>query len=113
MAYPNTPVPNSIEEEATDFKVTTKRALDGTAHKRYHGGGELRKWRLTYQYLDATDQAILDTYYRTNKGEYTTDTWTHPWDASIANVKVSIAAYRRERGAGATRNITVTLQEEV
>lgn len=112
MAYPNTPAPNSIEEVGTDFRVTTKRALDGTPHKRYHGGGELRKWKLEYNYLDSAGQATLDAYYRTNKADYITDTWSHPTDTSAQDVNVSIASFRRGKFTGSTRSYVVELQEE-
>ncbi len=109
MAYPTSPAPNHVEETSTAYNVTVKRAIDGTPHKRLHQADELRSWRLTYEYLDESDQSTLDSYYATQKGAYGTDTWTTPQGESVT---IRIDRLVRRTTVGDLRTYEITLEEE-
>ena len=110
MAYPTDPEPNEVHEEKAEYRVTVKRAIDGTRHKRLHQTQQERTWRLVYQYIDETDQGILDDYFDSMKGEYTADTWTTPYNEEVV---IAVASFRRiSTGAHPLRHYEIVLVEE-
>jgi len=78
MAYPTTPAPNTIDEVNRRYIVETVEAEDGTTYTYLRKDKLLLTWRLTYTLLTEAHQVLLDAWYVSVKGNYSTDTFTHP-----------------------------------
>lgn len=78
MAYPTTPVPAKIDEVDRRYIVETDQAEDGTVYTYLRKDKLLLTWRLEYTAISETNQALLDAWYVSVKGYYSTDTFTHP-----------------------------------
>lgn len=78
MAYPTTPAPSKIDEVDRRYIVETVEAEDGTTYTYLRKDKLLLTWRLEYTLITEANQVLLDAWYVSVKGNYTTDTFVHP-----------------------------------
>ena len=115
MAYPSSPAPNAIEIQDVRYLSEQQAAEDGTVFSYLRNTKMLITWRLTYQLLIESNQALLWAWYESVYGNHNSDTWTNPETGVQHTVRcksMRVTDYLRGGYGLRRRSMEVVLEEQ-